>query len=51
MKLACAERCHLIEILANLKCPYCFRSETHGDEQDHCECRLRITPDVELGWG
>jgi hypothetical protein len=50
MKLSCAKRCHLVEILANIKCPNCFRSETYGDEQDDCECRLTLNPDLEVGW-
>ena len=48
MKLTCAKRCHMIEILANLKCPNCFGSETHSNEQNDCECRLTIKPDLRL---
>jgi hypothetical protein len=50
MKLTCAKRCHIIEFLANLKCPNCFGSETYVNEQNDCECRLTAKTDLRLRW-
>jgi hypothetical protein len=48
MKLTCAQRCRVIEFLANFKCPRCFSSETYSDEQNNCECRLKVNSDLSL---
>jgi hypothetical protein len=45
MKLSCVKKCHILEFLANLKCPNCFNVETYGSEQNNkCGCRLRNEP-------
>jgi hypothetical protein len=50
MRLTCAKRCHMMEFLANLKCPNCFSVETYGKEQDLCDCRLRLTRGLRIKW-
>ncbi len=50
MKLTCARRCGMMELLANLKCPNCFSIEAHGTGQDLCDCTLRMTRELRIKW-
>ena len=50
MKPTCAKRCEMMQFLANLKCPNCFSVETHGKEQDLCDCRLKVTGELRMKW-
>ncbi len=50
MKLTCAKRCGIMELLANLKCPNCFSIEAHSTEQDLCDCTLKVTRELRIKW-
>jgi hypothetical protein len=50
IRLPYTKRCHIMEFLANLKCPNCFSVETSGTEQDLCNCRLRVTRELRIKW-
>ncbi len=50
MKIGCAKRCRMMQFLANLKCPNCFSVETYGEEQDLCDCRVRVTRGLQNKW-
>ena len=56
MKLSASQLCKIQEVLANLKCPQCFRThvklteETDGGNAkcEDCGCKLEFNPEVNM---
>ncbi len=58
LELSCDQKCHIEEILANLKCPGCFQAKTQPSEKQIeektgstvCQCRIEFDADLLRRW-